>query len=203
MSYFVSVLSLQLVLLYLLFSLQILSHDGFSSRFLQVWSWQVLLCLQSLSECQVSQVHHRRREPLLFGLQDVLWSLSGKPGQELGTQHGLRKLSVHSGVVVQRGETKTEVWHAKKMAGSNRSHKQLLPLYGGSDRSSQGKEDGCVRLPWSAVISSSGDALRGASSSQPSSGDHERWLHKFQQQNRRCLQRCLCCRWHPDYSAFP
>ena len=54
-------------------------------------------------------------------------------------------------VMVQRGETKTEVWHAKNLVGINRSHKQLLLLYGASDRSPQGKEDGCVQLPPSAI----------------------------------------------------
>ena len=56
-----------------------------------------------------------------------------------------------AGVMVQRGETKTEVWHAKNLVGINRSYKQLLPLYGGSDRSPQGKEDGYVQLPRSAI----------------------------------------------------
>ena len=180
MLHFVSVL----VSLYLFFSLQIFSHNGFCSRFLQAWSWQLLLCLRSLSECQVSQVHHRWRELLLFNLQGILWSSRGGPGQELGAPHGLRKLLVHPGVVVQRGEMKTEVWPAKNLAGTIRSHKRLLLLYGGSDRSPQGKEDGCARLPWSAIISFSSDALWGASISQPSSGDRERWLHKFQQRNK-------------------
>ena len=84
MLHFVCVLSIQSILSYLFFSLRILFHDGFCSGFLQAWSWQLLLCLWSLSECQVSEVHHRWREPLLFGLQGVLWSSSGEPEQELG-----------------------------------------------------------------------------------------------------------------------
>ena len=87
----------------------------------------------------------------------------------VGWPHGLRKLSVHSGVVVQREEMKAEVWNAKNLSGTNRSHKQLLLFYGGSDWLPQGKKDGCVRLPKSAIISSSGDALWEASGSQPSS----------------------------------
>ena len=41
----------------------------------------------------------------------------GEHDKSWAPQRGLRKLSVHSGVVVQRGETKTEVWRAKNLAG--------------------------------------------------------------------------------------
>ena len=52
-----------------------------------------------------------------------------------GATRSLWKLSVYSGVVVQRRKAKKEVWLTKNMEGTNKLPKKLLLLYGYSDRS--------------------------------------------------------------------
>lgn len=89
----------------------------------------------------------------------------------------------HFEVVVNRWETKTVTYHTKNLTRTKKSHEQLLNFYGGSHSSPQGKEYGCIRLPRTAIISSSYNELWEASTSQPYSDIHERCLHKIHEWN--------------------